>query len=105
MEFLKEKYHAQGFFLFRSDGTISIRKGLEEADRRRGEETLRVFSLDAEWGRLRRARENVIKKYRFVVDNESEDRSPDFQEMLAQILTIAEGEPFFTAIRHVLTET
>lgn len=39
------------FFIFQVDGTISIRHGLSPTDQHRAKETLRVFSLDAEWGR------------------------------------------------------
>ena len=39
-----------GFFIFRSDGTISVRRGLSADDERRARETLRVFSLSRRVG-------------------------------------------------------
>ena len=93
------------FFHFRSNGTISIRNGLHESDRRRAEETLRVFGLDAQWGRLRLERENCIKKYRFFVEGLAGYTPSEVQELLTAILAAAEAEPYFTAIRHVLTQT
>lgn len=94
------------FFIFQADGTISVRQGLSEVDQRRATETLRVFSLDAEWGRLRAMRKVAVSGY---VDsaNEAFDAGltpTDIRAYFAQELQAAHNLPFYTAIKHVLTE-
>jgi uncharacterized protein (TIGR02646 family) len=94
------------FFIFQADGTISIRNGLSEVDQRRATETLRVFSLDAKRGRLRAMRKAAVSGY---VDDANiafnEGWSPDDIRTLFQAeMKIARDLPFYTAIRHVLTE-
>jgi uncharacterized protein (TIGR02646 family) len=94
------------FFIFQADGTISIRQGLSAVDQRRATETLRVFSLDAEWGRLRAMRKVAVSGY---VDsaNEAFDAGltpTDIRAYFAQELQAAHNLPFYTAIKHVLTE-
>lgn len=94
------------FFIFQADGTISIRHGLSAAEKHRASETLRVFSLDAEWGRLRAMRKAAVSGY--VTDADTafdEGWSPDeIREYFAEELEYARYLPFYTAIRHVLTE-
>lgn len=94
------------FFIFRSDGTISVRQGLSPQDEHRAMETLRVFSLDADWGRLRAMRKAAVSGY--VSDaNEAFEAglSPDdIREYFAEALDYVKGLPFYTAIRHVLME-
>jgi uncharacterized protein (TIGR02646 family) len=94
------------FFIFQADGTISVRHGLPEVDQRRATETLRVFSLDAKWGRLRAMRKAAVSGY---VDDANtafnEGWSPDdIRTLFRAELEIARNLPFYTAIRHVLTE-
>jgi uncharacterized protein (TIGR02646 family) len=94
------------FFIFQADGTISIRHGLSAADQNRAKETLRVFSLDAEWGRLRAMRKIALSGY---IDDANAafnaGWSPDeIRDYFAAELEIARSLPFCTAIRHVLTE-
>lgn len=94
------------FFIFQSDGTISIRHGLSTADQHRASETLRVFSLDAEWGRLRAMRKIAVSGY--VNDADTAFNAgwtpDDIRAYFAEELQIAQSLPFYTAIRHVLTE-
>lgn len=94
------------FFIFQADGTISVRNGLSAVDQRRATETLRVFSLDANWGRLRAMRRAAVSGY--VEDANAafnEGWPPDDIRALFQAeLEIARNLPFYTAIRHVLTE-
>ncbi|WP_082559273.1 retron system putative HNH endonuclease [Methylobacterium sp. Leaf94] len=94
------------FFIFRADGTISIRKGLSLLDQRRAAETLRVFSLDAKWGRLRAMRKAAVSGYLDDADAAfNEGWSLDEIRAFFQMeLEIAQDLPFCTAIRHVLTE-
>lgn len=94
------------FFIFQADGTISVRHGLSGVDQRRATETLRVFSLDAKWGRLRAMRKAAVSGY---VDDAhaafNEGWPPDDIRTFFQAeLEIARNLPFYTAIRHVLTE-
>jgi uncharacterized protein (TIGR02646 family) len=94
------------FFIFRSDGTISIRRDLSGADQWRARETLRVFSLDAEGGRLRGMRKRAVSGY-VISANEAFEAGflpEEIQEYFARELEYTEGQPFCTAIRHVLTE-
>jgi hypothetical protein len=91
------------FFRFRSDGTISIRPGLSPADVRRAQETLRVFNLNPEGGRLRNMRRTVVSPYVSMVDGVNFS-AQELKEFFAEELRNAADLPFFTAIRHVLTE-
>ncbi|MBB3909721.1 retron system putative HNH endonuclease [Sphingomonas desiccabilis] len=96
-----------GFFVFRSDGTVSLRPGLSEQDEHRAKETLRVFSLDADRGRLRAMRKAAVSGYVADADEAANaGLSPeDIREYFADVLEYAKSFPFFTAIKHVLTES
>lgn len=94
------------FFVFRADGTISVRNGLSAQGERRARETLRVFSLNPQWGRLRNMRHAAVSGY---VDNANDAfdaglTPDDIRAYFAQELQAARDLPFYTAIRHVLTE-
>lgn len=94
------------FFIFQADGTISIRRGLSAADEHRARETLRVFSLDAKWGRLRAMRQAAVSGY--IGDADAADRAgfsvDEIRDYFADVLEYIKDLPFYTAIRHVLTE-
>lgn len=92
------------FFRFRSDGTISIRHGLQAHDRHRAEETLRVFNLNPQFGRLRNMRKAVLSGYVSMVDDAVGFTTNDLQELFKNELVESASLPFSTAIRHVLTE-
>lgn len=94
------------FFIFQADGTISVRRGLSAQDERRARETLRVFRLDADWGRLRAMRKAAVFGYVNDADEAvNAGLSPDdIREYFADVLECAKSLPFYTAIRHVLTE-
>jgi uncharacterized protein (TIGR02646 family) len=92
------------FFLFRTDGTISIRSGLSAALEHRAEETLRIFNLNPRWGRLRNMRKAALSTYVSLANGEVEFSANELQEFFADELAQAVTQPFFTAIRHVLTE-
>lgn len=94
------------FFVFRADGTIGVRNGLSAPEEHRARETLRVFSLNPQWGRLRNMRQAAVSGY---VDsaNDAFDAGltpADIRTYFAQELQAACDLPFYTAIRHVLTE-
>lgn len=94
------------FFIFQADGTISVRQGLSEANTRRATETLRVFSLDAKWGRLRAMRKAAVSGYVEDANTAFNEGWPpdDIGVYFADELEYARSLPFYTAIRHVLTE-
>jgi uncharacterized protein (TIGR02646 family) len=94
------------FFVFRADGTINVRPDLSERDEHRAKETLRVFSLDAEWGRLRNMRRIAVNGY-VEETNEAFNEGwslEDIRAYFASELAVTQHLPFCTAIRHVLTE-
>lgn len=93
------------YFRFRADGTISIRHGLSEDQRRRATETLRVFALNPHWGRLRNMRKQAVAGYVEQADEAIEAglEPDDVAAFFAEELQVAATLPFSTAIRHVLT--
>ena len=91
-------------FRFRSDGTINVRPALGPVARRKAEETLRVFNLHPEWGRLRNMRKAVVSGYVKMIDGCTGFSVDDLRELFTQELAEAANRPFSTAIRHVLTE-
>ena len=92
------------YFRFRSDGTISTRRGLSDPDRTRAVTTLRVFNLDPENGRLRRMRKSMLKGFDYVLEGVEVLTRDELLEYIAEELVAAKSLPFQTAIRHVLTE-
>lgn len=94
------------FFIFWSDGTIGVRSGLSAQEQHRANETLRVFSLHPHWGRLRNMRKSAVAQYvNYAADASADGFSDDdIRELIAGELQAARGLPFYTTIRHVLTE-
>jgi uncharacterized protein (TIGR02646 family) len=92
------------FFRFRADGTISVRYGLEETEAHKAAETLRVFNLNPQWGRLRQMRKAALSGYVRMIDDCEGFSANELQELLGEELAQAATQPFSTAIRHVLTE-
>jgi uncharacterized protein (TIGR02646 family) len=92
------------FFRFRADGTISVRSGLSATDQHRAHETLRVFNLHPQWGRLRNMRKAILAEYVFMIDDAIGFTTDELQQLFENELAAAESLPFSTAIRHVLTE-
>jgi uncharacterized protein (TIGR02646 family) len=94
------------FFVFVSDGTIDVRRGLSARDEHRARETLRVLNLDAHGGRLRQMRRSAIAGHLHTVDEIrelAENLPPELwmPELQRELHSIAEL-PFVTAIRHAL---
>ena len=95
------------YFRFGEDGAISLRPGLKPRERQRAEETLRILSLDAQRGALRKMRELACKGYldtaiafQEMAQHYSESEwAPLLEEELATIQNL----PFCTAIKHTLT--
>src|SRR5882724_11552802 len=82
---------ADHFFRFRSDGTISIRYGLSAPDKRKAEETLRVFNLHPRWGRLRNMRKAAVSKYVYLVDPSSGFALSELQDLFRDELVATEN--------------
>jgi uncharacterized protein (TIGR02646 family) len=92
------------FFRFRTDGTVNVRSDLGAADKHKAEETLRVFNLNPHWGRLRNMRKAAVSAYVSFVDGCVGFSAGELHDFFRDELAAAATLPFFTAIRHVLTE-
>jgi predicted ATP-binding protein involved in virulence len=68
------------------------------------EETLRVFNLNPNWGRLRNMRKGAVSFYVSRVDRYTDLTPVELQQLFSDELAQALASPFYTAIRHVLTE-
>jgi len=94
------------FFMFVADGTIAVRSGLSDDEKRRAHETLRILNLDAKHGRLRQMRQSAVQGYVQTAEElmamaESFDES-EWMSLLQQELETIRNEPFATAIKYVL---
>jgi uncharacterized protein (TIGR02646 family) len=92
------------YFRFRSDGTVQVRSGLTSREEHRARETLRVFNLHADFGRLRNMRKGAAATYlgllnELVALTEAERR--DYVQLEIQA---SAGEPFCTLIRHLFED-
>lgn len=94
------------YLVFVADGTIQLRAGLNDADRQRASETLRVFNLDAQHGALRHMRQRetagyvpIAEELWALFDELSED---EWQQLLDDELAATAHLPFVSAIRHTL---
>lgn len=93
------------FFRFRSDGTIAIRyERLEEADKKRAEETLRVFNLQPDFGRLRNMRKSAAATYLGLLDELAALTVEERREYVRLELQQAAAAPFSTVVRHMLED-
>ncbi|WP_348945650.1 retron Ec78 anti-phage system effector HNH endonuclease PtuB [Chitinibacter sp. FCG-7] len=93
----------EDFLRFHSNGTISIRKGLNEADQHRASETIRLFNLadgSLRWQRHKAALD-YIQTAEEIAGLAAED--PELAEAyLASEITAIVHLPFATAIKHTL---
>lgn len=92
------------FFKFHADGAIHIRTGLSPQENHKAAETLRVFNLNPEYGRLRNMRKGAVSGYVQMVDGVTGFTRDDMREFFRDELAATAHLPFSTAIRHVLTE-
>lgn len=97
-------YDPSMFLRFHSDGTVRVRLGLSPRDDHRARETLRVFNLHENFGRLRNMRKQAASAYLSTVDelatwSEAERRSYAQQEILATA-----SQPFSTVVRHMFED-
>jgi uncharacterized protein (TIGR02646 family) len=97
----------ESFFVFVSDGTIAVRKGLSQQDTRRANETLRIFNLDAQHGPLRRMRQQAAAGYlqtgEVLLSLASEYPPEEWQPLLDGELAATAHLPFATTIKHTLS--
>jgi uncharacterized protein (TIGR02646 family) len=94
------------YWVFVSDGTIRPRADLSAPQRIRAEESLRIFNLDAQNGRLRHKRREAVRQYldtaevlAELVEHTSEE---EWLQMVEEEVNSTAHHPFSTAIRHVL---
>lgn len=91
------------YFLFVQDGSIKLKNASES----KGRETLRVFGLNPDFGRLRDKRREAIRRHMGTIAFYSDlcQQDPhnelDWHRDLEADLDKVAGEEFSTAIRHV----
>ncbi|MGM0694045.1 MAG: retron Ec78 anti-phage system effector HNH endonuclease PtuB [Pseudomonadota bacterium] len=93
------------FLQFLADGRIVPRSDLSAVERHRAEETLRVLDLHHERGALRQMRWSAMQGYLRSVQDLKELAESDenmYFEYLQEELEAIAGQPFETAIRHLL---
>jgi uncharacterized protein (TIGR02646 family) len=95
------------FFLFLANGTITVRSNLNPKEEYRARETLRVFNLDDQRGRLRKMREIAARGYlktaEFIVEIADCYPVEAWRPFLEQELENTRDLPFCTTLKHVLT--
>jgi uncharacterized protein (TIGR02646 family) len=105
-ELIKPDVHEPDDYLYyHSSGTVRVRHRttMSDGDRRRGEETIRVFHLDC--GHLRGARHRALKQYlgrnagilEALMGFDENDR----QLFIDQEINATKWEPYWTTIRHL----
>lgn len=94
------------YFLFVSDGSITVREGLNDRQAARARETLRVLGLDQPGGGLRWQRRNALTAYVQLVDEWAQladaATAQEVLELLQAEVEAARDQEFATAIRHLL---
>ena len=91
------------YLRFLPDGQVAPADNLTEQERHRAKETIRIFNLN---GSLRQIRETYVMGYRDTAEEflalADEFDEDDWRPLLEQELKALAGQPFETAIRHVL---
>jgi uncharacterized protein (TIGR02646 family) len=87
------------FLLFVTDGTVQLQAGLDDADVRRAQETLRVFNLAAS-AYLRKAREDAVRAYLRHVQWMQDHAPALLPDYVAEAQAEAAGAPFSAVVRH-----
>ncbi|UXI69694.1 retron Ec78 anti-phage system effector HNH endonuclease PtuB [Tahibacter amnicola] len=94
------------FFQFLSDGSIVSKESLDAIQKRRADETLRVFNLNGHaalrW-RRQQAAAGYVQTALELWGLRPECDQEEWQQLLHQELAAITGHPFETAIRHTLT--
>lgn len=95
---------ASDFLRFRSDGTVHVRAGLSQRDHFRAGETLRVFNLHTDFGRLRNMRRASASTYLQLV-NELASFDVNERSAYAQMeIQATASEPFSTMVRQMFED-
>lgn len=84
----------EDFLIFTSDGDVSPRPGLTDADRKRAELTIEVFNL--RHPQLLHERANEIRKYQWLIDRQVS------QEEVDDVLSSSRIDQYITAVYHFL---
>lgn len=92
------------FFKFRSDGTIQVRSALSQRDDFRARETLRVFNLHADFGRLRNMRKAAASTYLQFVSDLAEFDASERSEYAQHEIGATAAEPFSVLIRQMFED-
>lgn len=91
------------YLRFYSDGSIRPRKKLPQLEQKRAEETIRVFNLNEQ--ALQATRKSELQGWLQIAEELlqlQEISEDDYQTELNQYLQNISGQPFETAIRHLL---
>lgn len=92
------------FFRFRSDGTINVRGSLNVQEAHRANETIRVFNLHPQYGRLRNMRKTAASGYLKAVEDIYMLDDAERSEYIEIEIQATAQEPFSTVIRHLFEE-
>lgn len=92
------------FLRFRSDGTVDVRSGLSHRDAFRARETLRVFNLHDEFGRLRNMRKAVASTYVQLVSELAAFDASERSAYAQMEIQATASEPFSTVVRHMFED-
>lgn len=96
---------ASDYWAFVSDGTIQVLQSLDDRQRLRAEQSLRIFNLDAVNGRLRHMRREAIRPYLETAEVLAQLREQvsqeEFTTLLDDELQAVDQQPFATAIRQL----
>lgn len=95
---------ASQFFRFRSDGTVDVRPGLPARDNFRAKETLRVFNLHTEFGRLRNMRKASASTYLQLVSELAAFDAAERSAYAQMEIQATASEPFSTVVRHMFED-
>ncbi len=91
------------YFQFVSDGTIKILDGLDEQQKYRASETLRVFQLqDSPY--LRKSREDAVEPYINAIIELTKVSKDAVKSYAQKTLDESVLKPFFTTIRHSIEQ-
>lgn len=99
-----DEHDADDYLYFHSSGEVRVRNRISMSahDRRRGEETIRVFHLNC--GTLLGARQNALKRYLDSKTGLLEElmcfEECDRQHFIREEIEATRSEPFWTTIRH-----
>jgi len=92
------------FFHFRSNGTIDVRNGLQADEEHQANETIRVFNLHPQYGRLRNMRKTAASAYLKDVEEIWQLDKEERCNFIKHEIQATAHQPFSTVIRHLFEE-